>query len=293
MPKNVTVSLPDELYTRMERMPEINWSEVARKSFAEYIEGRENREKTELVKDLEKYRELVHRYGYHSGGDFSWRTIGYKDSFVTVNAKLGQFGPTDWTLEVKSRELEKPLAIELGGMPQLDRTIRGVADYFNHINLKSQGIELSKTVTKEVLSDLWIGIGKWARKNKVEILSDVALLPSESFSVRGIHNLKEFDSALDGDVTPKEWGNVKKDEGEINVFFSNFWISHGENGATFRLSSYLTKQIGISSAKNATRYIDFNPDNQEHEREIKKLLSKASVIYLPDLSVKNVRSVFF
>lgn len=54
MPKNVTISLPDEFAKRMEGLPEVNWSEVCRKAIADYIEAREP-PKSEIIKNLENY----------------------------------------------------------------------------------------------------------------------------------------------------------------------------------------------------------------------------------------------
>lgn len=273
MPKNITISISDELEARLNRFQEANRSEICRKALQDYVDEREN---------PENQSEMDYRYGGPS-----WRTQGYKDFFVTVNAKLGEYGPKDWNLKVKSGELKKPLTIELGNMTQLDRIIRGVADYFWHQYLteKHPEVDVKKIATREMLSDLWICTAKWARKNKLDVHADVALLPSESISVRGMQKSEDFVGA----VTPKDWGNVTNDEGKINVFSSNFWITRE---GTFRLSSYLTKLIG-SDASAANCPVDFNPDNQEQENEIRQLLSRASVIYMPDLSLKNVRAIFF
>jgi len=258
---------------------EVNWSDELRRVI------------------MERLAELrLHRGERGDPEGFPWRIVCYRDNTVTncitVNARLDErFGPTDWSLEIKSSKLENPLIVELGGAPELDHTIRGVADYFNHAALGKQGIDLSRILSKSMLSDLWLELVRWARKNKIGLSADVALLPPQSVRVYGRHGQLEFDD----EVIPKEWGDVRKDEDQINVFFSNFWIGKyaQTNGTVFRLSSYLTKQFGISSRKAATRYIDFNPDDPTEEKEIRKLIDKASVVYLPDLSIKNVRSVFF
>ena len=54
MPKNLTISIPDELAKKMEEFSEVNWSEVARKAFQKYIEHRTS-EKGELLKGLEEF----------------------------------------------------------------------------------------------------------------------------------------------------------------------------------------------------------------------------------------------
>jgi len=268
---NFTFRLDDEVAEEMKKY-EVNWSEVARQAIAERLEQ-------------------IRRYERSFPKDFSWRTINCKDHTITVNAKLEKFGPTEWSLEIKSSKLEKPLIVELGGMALLDSTIRGIADYFFHAALRTQGLDLSKAISKDLLLDLWLKVGKWARQNKLDVSANVALLPYQSIRVNGKHGQLEFDD----EVTPKNWEDVQKDEDQINIFFSNLWIgsyAHTQ-GVVFRLSSYLTKEIGVSSAKAATRYIDFNPDDSRDEAEIKKLIGKATTVYLPDLSIRNVRSIFF
>lgn len=269
---NFSFRIDDEAAEEMKKYKGVNWSDVARKAIRERLEQER-------------------RYEHRVPEGFPWRTISYKGDTITVNAELGEFGPTNWSLEIRSNKLEKPLIVELGGMPWLDRTIKGVADYFFHKNLRTQKIDLSKTLSKDMLSDLWLRIGKWARKNNLELSADVALLPPQPIRVHGRHGQVKFDD----EVTPKKWGDVKRDEDQINVFFSNFWIgSYAQtHGTVFRLSSYLTREMGIFSAKTATRYIDFHPDDLSDEAEIKRLIAKATVVYLPDLSLKNVRSIFF
>jgi len=55
LPKNVTISISDDLAEKMDAMPEINWSEVCRQCISKYIEEREPEEKGELLKGLEEY----------------------------------------------------------------------------------------------------------------------------------------------------------------------------------------------------------------------------------------------
>jgi len=268
---NFTLRIDDETTNKMKKYP-VNWSEVARRAINERLE-------------------LLTRYEPNPSKNFSWRTAGYKDSKITIGAKLGEFGPTDWSLEIRSNKLEKPLTLEFGGMPQLDRIIKGVADYFHHQSLRAKGINLSETISREALSDLWLGVAKWARKHGTNLGANVALLPSKPITVHGRHRKSEFNDT----VTPKMWENVEREDDQINVFFSNFWIGSyvHTKGTVFRLSSYLTKDFGISSAKAATRYINFNSNDPRDEVEIKKLISKATVVYLPELSIENVRSIFF
>lgn len=54
MPKNVTISISDELARKMDAMPEINWSEVCRQCISKYIDKR-SEEKGELLKGLDEF----------------------------------------------------------------------------------------------------------------------------------------------------------------------------------------------------------------------------------------------
>jgi len=55
VPKNVTISISDDLATKMDAMPEINWSEVCRQAVSRYIEEKEPKQKGELIEGLENY----------------------------------------------------------------------------------------------------------------------------------------------------------------------------------------------------------------------------------------------
>jgi hypothetical protein len=276
MTKNITISIPDELSEKMGVFPEVNWSEICRQGIDKYVDAhtRKERDSTDMLTR-----------------DFSWRTDGYKGNRVTVGARLGPDGPTDWSLEIQTDKLDKPLLVELGGMTQLDSKIRGVADYFNHSHLKKRGVDMSKVLSSDMLSDLWLGIARFARKNKLDFFANIALLPPEKTRVRGSCAGREFNDA----VIPKPWEDVRKDNDEINVFFSNFWIGsyQNTNGTIFRLSSYLAEEYRVLSAKSASRFVDFDPDREEDQQEIRKLFDRAAVIYLPDLELNQVRSIFF
>ena len=56
MPKNVTISLPDELADAMAKLPEVNWSAVARDSIENYVKMREKPDLAEVVQQLVKQR---------------------------------------------------------------------------------------------------------------------------------------------------------------------------------------------------------------------------------------------
>jgi hypothetical protein len=56
MPKNVTISLPDELADAMAKLPEVNWSAVARDAIDNYVKMREKPDLAEVVQLLIKQR---------------------------------------------------------------------------------------------------------------------------------------------------------------------------------------------------------------------------------------------
>ena len=115
MTKKITLSVPDNLYEKIDRYKDLlNLSEIFRIRVSEELQQIESRE---------------HRLAK----GFPWRKVIYKDYVVTVNARPGEYGPTDWSLEISSSKLgDKPLVVELGGTPWIDKIIEGVADYFNH-----------------------------------------------------------------------------------------------------------------------------------------------------------------
>jgi len=53
LPKNLTISISDELAEKIDMMPEINWSEVCRQAISKYIDEKKIKEKGEPVKELE------------------------------------------------------------------------------------------------------------------------------------------------------------------------------------------------------------------------------------------------
>jgi len=272
----VTLSVPDDLYEKIERYKDLlNLSEIFRICASEELRKIESNE-----------RRLAE--------GFPWRQVRYADNVVTIAARPSKYGPTDWSLEIHSSKLEgKPLVVELGGEGWLlEKIIEGVDDYFHHLALKEQGIDLSRILPRDALSDLWLQIGILARKSNLRFSADVALLPPQQIRIRGRHGQVPFDD----EVVPKPWRDVSKDESRVNVFFANFWMgSYTETGGTvFRLSSYIANQYNAASSDSrATRYIDFDPSDQSQAEEIRRIIAKASVVYLPDLSVKNVRSVIF
>jgi hypothetical protein len=56
LPKNLTISLPDELADAMDKHQEVNWSAVARDSIENYVKMRERPDLAEVVQQLVKER---------------------------------------------------------------------------------------------------------------------------------------------------------------------------------------------------------------------------------------------
>ena len=54
LPKNVTVSISDEIAAKMDGMRDVNWSEVCRRCISEYIEARKSN-RGEFIKDVERF----------------------------------------------------------------------------------------------------------------------------------------------------------------------------------------------------------------------------------------------
>ena len=49
---NVTVAVPEELKKKMEHVPDVNWSEVARQAFEDTIRRKQMREASEAIDRL-------------------------------------------------------------------------------------------------------------------------------------------------------------------------------------------------------------------------------------------------
>jgi hypothetical protein len=56
MPKNITLSISDDVASQMEAMPEINWSSVAKTCIKQYIEMRKNPDISSLLEKLQKQK---------------------------------------------------------------------------------------------------------------------------------------------------------------------------------------------------------------------------------------------
>jgi len=276
---NFTFRIYEKDLEEMNTFPDENWSDCCREAL--------DAKKKELKRRRERrFSEAIH-----------YRTNEYNDDKVTVNAKLGEYGPTDWSLKIQTSEMgDRAINVKLGPSPRLDRIIEGVADYYNHENLKKRRIDLSTMDKKIALANIWLEIAKISRENKLDFSANVANLPFQSIYVTGncgrIPETGEPKQFKDH-VLPKNFGKFTFEDHHFNNFSSNFYIGSYANtqGTVFRLSSYLEKQYNHVSAKTATRYIDFYPD--KHKDEIIRIIKAAKVVYLPNLSIKHVKSLIF
>ena len=64
MAKNRTLSLPEELSERMENLSEVNWSEVARNAFEEYLNIRKDPEISGIIERLSKEKNDQYAKGF-------------------------------------------------------------------------------------------------------------------------------------------------------------------------------------------------------------------------------------
>lgn len=63
MGKNVTIYLPDETAQKMEKLSEVNWSEICRKAINDYIETRTQTDLSSIIMRLKAERKTDHTKG--------------------------------------------------------------------------------------------------------------------------------------------------------------------------------------------------------------------------------------
>jgi len=63
MGKNVTIYLPDDIAEKMEKFPEVNWSEICRKAIVDYVETRSQTDLGAIIERLKKERSEGYRKG--------------------------------------------------------------------------------------------------------------------------------------------------------------------------------------------------------------------------------------
>ena len=63
MPKNVTIYLSDEIAGKMEKYPEVNWSEICRKAVVEYIDTRSQIDIASILEKLKAESNEAYKQG--------------------------------------------------------------------------------------------------------------------------------------------------------------------------------------------------------------------------------------
>jgi hypothetical protein len=61
--KNLTIYLPDDVAEKMEKFPEVNWSEICRKAVTEYVKTRSQIDLAPILERLKKERSEDFRQG--------------------------------------------------------------------------------------------------------------------------------------------------------------------------------------------------------------------------------------
>lgn len=101
MPKNITLSLPDEMASEMEAMPEINWSAVAKTCIRQYIELRKHPDASSLLEKLQQQKGQEYVNGRKKADDIA-KDLGYK-GFNVLTRKYGKE-----LAELNEREMRGP-----------------------------------------------------------------------------------------------------------------------------------------------------------------------------------------
>lgn len=102
MPKNITLSLPDDLAAQMDKIPEVNWSAVAKACIKQYIEVRKSPDLSTLVEKLQKQKGEEYVNG-RKKADALAETLGYRG----LSAILKKYG----------RKMDEVNEIEMTGGP--------------------------------------------------------------------------------------------------------------------------------------------------------------------------------
>lgn len=97
MPKNITLSVSEEIGNEMEKMPEVNWSAVARACIQQYIEMRRNPDISVLLSELKRQRGEEYLEGRRKAEEIA-KILGYR----RLNLLLKKYGQK--ILEVEEME---------------------------------------------------------------------------------------------------------------------------------------------------------------------------------------------
>jgi len=124
MGKNVTVYLPDDVAEKMEKFPEVNWSEICRRAVLDYIQTRTQVDLGPIIERLKKERNVDHKEG---------QILTYKE--IVPKLSWEDFGL--WRVRIDKRLMEQqglfsdeplgPLAAERAAIHNMRGRIKSFA----------------------------------------------------------------------------------------------------------------------------------------------------------------------
>lgn len=114
-PKNVTIYLPDEIAEKMEKFPEVNWSEICRNAVADYTQTRSQMDLAPILERLKKERNEDHKKGqifFYSkfAPKIAWRE--FEENYPLLNKNVLSGRPQSF--------LEGPLTPEVAEVTAVD-----------------------------------------------------------------------------------------------------------------------------------------------------------------------------
>jgi len=186
MPKNVTISVPDDLAEKMEKMQDVNWSGVCREAIVDYIAARAPAERSEIIERLEEYlkskrkSEEDRREPIRSMEISRFTRKWGKSDFVHPDVSPGAWHPYVFlgkTIRVKHNSAESTLKIK-NGLESLRKNEKGeiiktdlavikekwrdrtdvidIAEYFNSVGFNLQLLDGAP----QWLTENWTGLSR-------------------------------------------------------------------------------------------------------------------------------------
>jgi len=143
MTKNITLSIPDRIGKEMEKMPEINWSAVARKCIEQYIERRKNPDVSSLLEKLQrqqgeeyvkgrrKAEEIADRLGY---SELNLLMRKYQEEVDDTNVRAMQGPEEPWDHLPSRNDIMQNLLVGKGIIKEAsDEFLRGIRERLREI----------------------------------------------------------------------------------------------------------------------------------------------------------------
>jgi len=150
MPKNITLSIPDDVATDMEAMPEINWSAVAKSSIKTYIEARKRPDITPLLENLLRQKSEEYVNGRKKADEIAERS-GYRLIDIILRKyyvetdkiqEMDNSGAPPWEIPSSDQMLEKILLdLRVINSEVSGEYLKGIIERLGEINkvLQQQG----------------------------------------------------------------------------------------------------------------------------------------------------------